>query len=431
VIVSISNAVSPRYLEASVRIGDRIVRDAFWHMGRCNWVGAQPRESEHAGRPANSIYRALGPELYSGTSGVSLFLAELYRVTGDAAVRNAALGALRHALSQVDSIPPSVRIGLFSGWTGIALVAARVAILLDDPSLFDCAKDLAKRAAAQPCDKNEFDMISGRAGAIVALLVLRALLDEPDLLEAAARFGCELIESAARDGETYSWELPGIRSYRNLTGFSHGTAGAAVALLELYAETEETLFRDAALGAFQYERRYFSADHGNWPDFRRNDSNGRHRPSRFPCISFWCHGAPGIALSRLRACQLLGEESFKAEAAIALATTRDSIAAAHASSSGNYSLCHGLAGNSEAILYGAHVLDDRTADPTIVFETALTAIGRYAVSGASWPCGTHIGETPGLMLGLSGIGHHLLRLNHPSIPSVTLLNKRHWTSGTA
>jgi lantibiotic modifying enzyme len=257
-------------------------------------------------------------------------------------------------------------------------------------------------------------------------VVLHAILNEPLLLEAAVRFGQDLNHIATHDGDTYSWELPGIKSYRNLTGFSHGTAGAAVALLELYAETGEALFRDAALGAFQYERRHFSANHGNWPDFRKNDGHGGRRPSRFPCRSFWSHGAPGIALSRLRACQLLDEERFKVEAATALATTRDSIAAAHASSSGNYSLCHGLAGNSEAILYGAHVLDDRTADPTIVFETALAAIERYAVSGASWPCGTHIGETPGLMLGLSGIGHHLLRLAHPSIPSVALLNKRDW-----
>lgn len=424
--MSISNAASPRYLEASVRIGEQIVRDAFWHMDRCNWVGAQPRESEHAGHRANIVYRALGPELYSGTSGVSLFLAELYRVTGDPAVRDTALGALRHAFSRLDLIPPSVRIGLFTGWTGISLVAARVAMLLDDPSLLDQAKDLAKHATNQPCERNDFDMISGRAGAIVGLVVLRALLDEPDLLEAAARFGCDLIESAARDGDTYSWELPGIKSYRNLTGFSHGTAGAAVALLELHAETGEALFRDAALRAFQYERHHFSAPHGNWPDFRRNDRKGGRKPSRFPCISFWCHGAPGIALSRLRACQLLGEERFRAEAAVALATTRDSIAAAHASSSGNYSLCHGLAGNSEALLFGAHVLDNRTVDPTIVFDTALTAIERYAVSGAAWPCGTHIGETPGLMLGLSGIGHHLLRLSHPSIPSVALLNRHEW-----
>jgi len=355
-----------------------------------------------------------------------LFLAELYRVTGDRACRNTALGALRHAFARIDSIPPSVRIGLFTGWTGIALVAARVAVLLDEPSLFDQAKDLAKRAATHPSEEKEFDMISGRAGAIMALVVLRRLLDDTDLLESAVRFGCELIESADGDRGTYSWKLPGIKSYRNLTGLSHGTAGAAVALLELHAETAETGFRDAALRAFQYERNHFSAADGNWPDFRRNDPIGGRKPSKFPCISFWCHGAPGIALSRLRAYDLLGEEHFKGEATVALATTRDSIVSAHVSSCGNYSLCHGLAGNSEAILYGMRVLEDRTADRTIVFETALTAVERYGAPGARWPCGTHVGETPGLMLGLSGIGHHLLRLNHPSTPSVALLKKHEW-----
>src|SRR5947208_14478059 len=122
-IMTISNAISPRYVDASERIGDQIVRDAFWHKDRCNWVGAQPCESEHAGHRANIVYRALGPELYSGTSGISLFLAELHRVTGDPAFRNTALGALRHAFSRLEAIPPVVRIGLFTGWTGIALVA--------------------------------------------------------------------------------------------------------------------------------------------------------------------------------------------------------------------------------------------------------------------------------------------------------------------
>lgn len=160
--MTMSNAVSPRYLDASAHIGERIVRDAFWHGDRCNWVGAQPRESEHAGHRPNIVYRALGPELYSGTSGVSLFLAELYRVTGDPAFRVTALGAIRHAFSRLDSIPASVRIGLFTGWTGIALVSARIAILLNDAFLFDQARDLAQGAVAVSGHPKEFDIISGR-----------------------------------------------------------------------------------------------------------------------------------------------------------------------------------------------------------------------------------------------------------------------------
>jgi lantibiotic modifying enzyme len=45
---------------------------------------------------------------------------------------------------------------------------------------------------------------------------------------------------------------------------------------------------------------------------------------------------------------------------------------------------------------------------------------RYARTGVSWPCGTHSGETPNLMLGLAGIGYFYLRLAVPQVPSVLL-----------
>src|SRR5262245_1285365 len=53
-------------------------------------------------------------------------------------------------------------------------------------------------------------------------------------------------------------------------------------------------------------------------------------------------------------------------------------------------------------------------------------IERYAARKARWPCGTHVGETPNLMLGLAGIGHSYLRLYQPSIPSILILQKDTW-----
>jgi lantibiotic modifying enzyme len=111
------------------------------------WEHNLARANTRVIAPISSI-APLVHELYSGTSGVSLFLAELYRVTGDPAFRVTALGAIRHAFSRLDSIPASVRIGLFTGWTGIALVSARIAILLNDAFLFDQARDLAQGAVA-------------------------------------------------------------------------------------------------------------------------------------------------------------------------------------------------------------------------------------------------------------------------------------------
>jgi lantibiotic modifying enzyme len=415
------------YIETSKRIGRRIAEEAIWHDDRCNWVGAEPIERQNGMHRSTMTYRTLGPELYSGTSGIALFLAELYALTNDSSVRKAALGAIRQAFSRLDSIPPASRPGLFSGWTGIAFAAVRVAHILDEKPLLDQARDLLQRTLEEQHGLKDFDLISGRAGTIAALIVLHHILNDSSLLDLAARLGDELVDAADKSDFGYSWELTGVKTHHNLTGFSHGAAGAAYSLLELYESTGVREYRDAALRAFEYERYWFNADQENWPDFRKDFSLSRGKSRRFPCLAFWCHGAPGIALSRLRACEILGDEKCAIEAMIALKTTRASIDTALSTSTGNYSLCHGFAGNAEALLYGVRVHGDDFAEgAATVFEAADAAIERFSSSGSAWPCGTHTGETHGLMLGLAGIGHHFLRLYEPSTPAIAILRKQDW-----
>ena len=66
-------------------IGCRLGRQAIWHEDRCNWLGAQSMERQPGGAYQGVTYEALGPDLYSGTAGVALFLAELYSEIGSAA----------------------------------------------------------------------------------------------------------------------------------------------------------------------------------------------------------------------------------------------------------------------------------------------------------------------------------------------------------
>jgi hypothetical protein len=49
-------------------------------------------------------------------------------------------------------------------------------------------------------------------------------------------------------------------------------------------------------------------------------------------------------------------------------------------------------------------------------RVADAGLERHDGTGVPWPCGTHSGETPNLMLGLAGIGHFLLRLAKPATP---------------
>ncbi|MEA2157588.1 MAG: lantibiotic biosynthesis protein, partial [Solirubrobacteraceae bacterium] len=110
---------APDLLAAAAGIGDRLLREAFWYRGQCNWIGSDAEAG--SGRP---LHRALGPGLGHGTAGVALFLAHLHAATGDPAVRRTALGAIGQALAHAGDVPAGAAPGLYAGRTGIAYAAA-------------------------------------------------------------------------------------------------------------------------------------------------------------------------------------------------------------------------------------------------------------------------------------------------------------------
>jgi lantibiotic modifying enzyme len=129
----------------------------------------------------------------------------------------------------------------------------------------------------------------------------------------------------------------------------------------------------------------------------------------------------------LRAYEILGDRACKDEAVAALKTTRATLRAALDSWTGNFSLCHGLAGNAEVLRCAADILNSEAAeDAGLASQVARYGMERYAARNQPWPCGNHSAETPNLMLGLAGIGHFYLRLHRPSIPSILILRKEAW-----
>jgi hypothetical protein len=413
-------------LRTADEIGRHLSQGAVWHEDRCNWLGAEPVElSRMSGQPGMT-YRALSPELYSGTSGVALFLAELAAATEDPEVRRTALGAIRQALTHAATMPPPSHLGLYSGWIGIAFAAARVGIILGEEEFVEHAAQLLQRSVDvhhEHLADCEFDLISGHAGAIAALLILCDTLNDASLLNFAVQLGEELLKNADESDTGYSWKSLAFPKQRNLTGFSHGTAGVGYALLELYNATEDPKYLRAAEQAFLYERYWFDVAARNWPDFREEPARGKRGKRPLSFATYWCHGAPGIALSRLRAYEILYTKTCEYEAIAALQTTRETIEATLRSGTENFSLCHGLTGNAEALLYGYQVLGRDRMDEEIglVYKVAYDGIEKYATARHSWPCGTGGGTTPSLMLGLAGIGYFYLRLHNQATPSVLIL----------
>jgi lantibiotic biosynthesis protein len=402
------------YLEAAVRLGREVAAAAIWSGGRCSWIGGMPDEG-----PGGMVmtYTAFGPDLYGGTAGVGFVLAEIFAASGEAEpeLRRTALGAIEHALSRADEPAPPVRLGAYGGQLGIALGAARVGAGLGEPSLIERAGELVE-ALDYEDEPLENDLIAGRAGGILALLALREIGVEEATLERAVRLGGDLLAVAEQEEAGRSWPTPSAPDQRNLTGLSHGAAGVGAALLELHRASGEDRFRAAAEEAFDYERSLYDSKARNWPDLREDALRGWPGEATPPCSTLWCHGAPGIALSRLRACELGARNGCEQEARQALETTAAAVRAQIAD--GNYSLCHGLAGNAEVLAEGDRLLGGTEA---LTRRVADAGIERYLETDALWPLGVYDGQSDSLLVGRAGTAYFYLRLHDPGRPAVLLL----------
>ena len=440
-----STAVAPLLAEA-VRIGDHLCAEVFWHGGRCNWMGRDPGDGSALGR-AQAKVTALGFDVYQGSAGPGLFLAELSTVTGERRHRGTAAAALQHSL---DAIEAGIEAGLEAGITawlerdriertaggaggvvsgalpgflagplGALAAALRGGRLIDDERLTSRSRVLlatvlggvGERLDAERLGTPRLDLLGGVAGVVVGLLELAPALPGASCLEIADRLGSELISTAETQGEIWSWPnrlVSGVAPDRPpLAGLSHGAAGIALALLELHRATGDARLLEAARGALAYEQTLFDPAERNWLDLRPPPTGEAGPGPRFSVA--WCHGAPGIALARLRAVAVDPERRSRhqEQATIALERTR-SEAELRSVELLDSSLCHGLGGLLDVLLCGADALDEPGLEAA-AREAATVALASNRRRG--WPSGVPSGApNPSLFLGEAGVGHVLLRL---------------------
>jgi type 2 lantibiotic biosynthesis protein LanM len=400
-------ATPDRLLAAARAIGDRLERLALREGDDVSWIGL-----ELTGHGRWEL-APLGADLYSGLPGVALFLAYLGAVTRErryTALAESALGALRRQLEVLRAT--DWVIGAFSGWGGVIYCLTHLGALWQDPALLREAEDVVG-LLPDLIDRDEhLDIISGAAGCLGVLAGLYRYAPGERTLAAAVRCGDRLLARARPMRRGLGWVA--LAGQKALAGFSHGAAGIAWSLLELEALTGAGRFRDAAVAALDYERMLFSPEAGNWFDLRSDPDQrkGRQADARF--TTAWCHGAPGIGLARLHSLPYLDDAVTRSEIDTALRTTLAQ------GFGGTHSLCHGDLGNLELLLTAREVL----ADPKVAAHLErLTAVVQEGIEQDGWRCGLPLGvDSPGLMVGLAGIGYGLLRLAEPArVPSVLAL----------
>lgn len=388
----------------------QLVRDAVWYQKRCSWMG---HELDFIEGGYKVIYRNFGADIYNGSGGIVFFLASFYAYEKDPMVAKTIEGGVANMLHILEDEKDLSHFAYYAGRAGIAHTLYRIAKMMDRDDWKAAALLMFDEMAKHAPNDMEIDVISGVAGSIPALLDMYQNEGNDSYLETAKRCGDFLMDKAVKNDHGWTWlTLPG--STQGLTGYSHGNAGIATALLELYYQTGNVSYWDASRMGFLYEKNLYQPDQSNWPDLREYDPSKGGKPA---CNHAWCHGAPGIALSRMRAYQLTGIEVFKEEAMQAIHATIVNTEQMLKVGGANFSLCHGMAGNTY-VLYEAAIAFDNMAFRQLAERVCTYGIEHYGKWHLPWPSGINdpsgktIGQqdTPGLMMGLAGTGYFYLQM---------------------
>jgi type 2 lantibiotic biosynthesis protein LanM len=409
------NIVSHDRLIAAARaVGDRLERLADFHEDMVGWLEIAPVNE----RGWNLV--PTGPNLYGGMSGLTFFLSYLGLLTNEqryTALAQAALNMTRCQIAPRKGHPGLGGIGIFNGIGSFIYLLSHLGTLWNDPALYREAEELVQLLPDAIVGDLLFDVVGGAAGCIAALLSLYAVAPSQATLAVAIQCGDHLTKSACPQNTGIGWSNEFAPT--PLAGFAHGNAGIAFCLLQLFAVSGEERFRQAALEAIAYERSLFSVEKRNWPDLRpssvsQSKSSAEATPEDLPYMVAWCHGAPGIGLARLGSLSVLHDAAVDAEIDAALHTT------IRRGFGMNHSLCHGDMGNLDILLTATQRLANTRYKEVLQRVVPMLL---DSVETQSWISGVPQGvETPGLMVGLAGMGYALLRLAEPErMPSVLLL----------
>ncbi|MBL6449545.1 hypothetical protein JMN32_24750 [Fulvivirga sp. 29W222] len=416
-----------KYLEEAIRIGDEILRRV------------EKTDEGYVWKTMTStgdfeIQWVVSESLYSGTAGIVYFFLELHRRTNDDKYLEAVTEGARW-LENYCATNSTEYYAFYTGRMGVSYLMLVLADYLKDESYKAKALKIAEGCEAfLHTSRKVDDLINGYSGALLCLLHLHAATGDEGVLKNIESYTRRLIERANITPHGFYWDRVGT-NIKGLCGFSHGASGIGYVFLELGKYFDNESFYWIAKRAFAYENHFFHEEFKNWPDFRRgfydektlNENrdkylNGEKDYFLLPGdMSAWCHGAPGIGLSRIRAYEVLKDDIYKRD--IDRAVEKTGIATLDGEMSvASCILCHGIGGNAILFLEAARVLGDTTYIDMArqAGDRALDYVaekGKY-LSGYSF-AGTD--NDISLFMGDSGIGYFYLMLSDEKQEKASIL----------
>ena len=400
------------WIKSALSIARILEKEAIYSKdGSCTWLSAViiPGANRYRVQPVSV-------DLYDGLSGIALFLSALQCKTGDPSVialnegvMKSLKAGIRHARkTKILTTPGSLGIG--SGIPSVIYALIKIAGMLGDPTCISEASELGTMITHKIVDEDRsFDLLTGSAGCLLALHALHKVTGDRQALETAVYCGEHLLKHAREhEGEGFGWIT---LDNKVLSGYSHGQAGISFALMRLYEVTGDKRYHETAQRAMISENRLFHPDHRNWEDLRTSGDAEEPSPK---FMTSWCHGAPGIGLSRLTAHMVGKGHVFMDDITTAMETTMN------CPLYNRDHLCCGNLGRAEILLHSASITGNgewREASARLAAQVMRRAqkSGRFTLFNSQ----NEEVFNPGFFQGLSGVGYALLRQAYPDqLPAV-------------
>ncbi|MEN8701793.1 type 2 lanthipeptide synthetase LanM family protein [Bacillus infantis] len=334
--------------------------------------------------------------LYNGIMGIAIFLAQLSESTGSGQYREYAEKSVDYMIEKLRNFEDMLPNSMYNGIGSLAYSFYYLGILWDDGKLLALGEQyIEKMMEMKKEDKVPLDFLDGHAGIIKFGLNVHKCTGSKKALALAELYGEDLlVELKEREDE--------FASRKFLTGFGHGASGLISSLgeLGLILKNEEMLACTEKL--LSYEDSLYDGSAHNWLDLREIVTDRTN-------ANFWCHGAPGIIMSRGMVQDIQDSEiDYKCVLEKILSKEID----------GRLCLCHGLfgildilliiAGQNSNLVTRQEVID--LARHYLLKEEVHLKLGSMLEKGLI-----------GMMMGAAGAGYALLRLEKPDIPSVLTL----------
>ncbi|HIB1899770.1 TPA: type 2 lanthipeptide synthetase LanM family protein [Enterococcus faecium] len=335
-----------------------------------------------------SFMKKLNHSLYSGWIGIGILAMSRYTYTNDETLIKFADAIVEsYAIRESEKFLEG-GIGVFSGISSVIYLCEVCYEITEDQKYLALAKRNLEAIYHRITDTTPIDIIEGLSGISLVCFNLYELTKDAFFFD----YGEAILSNIY--GQLH-WDAL-------ISGYSHGIAGIVVAFQYYTKLSGSSKYEVFIANGLESENKY--RHRWGWKDKRKNGS--------IEDFGTWCHGAPGILLSRYLLKKYGSSINLDKDFSIARSRLeKDSLI--------NLNLCHGLLGNDLIAYFTTTVTGER--------DQIITKMNRYCISAVKTiDIETRVADFSvdlGLMTGITGIYYAYLYINQPEkIPFVLSLS---------